>query len=187
MTISLDPHAEMFHVHGLHIKSRTIYLQQDEGDSEVNHNMAARCIKNLHVLQQLDPYGSVEVLMNCPGGSTTDGMAIYDAIKAFPGHVTGKVLGEASSMGAIILQAFDKRQAYSWARFLLHDGSMEVSGTLRDVERQVEAEKILRIETYRIYAERTGKPAKYWNRKLNHDLILSAQQALEEGLIDEII
>jgi ATP-dependent protease ClpP protease subunit len=90
-------------------------------------------------------------------------------------------------MGALILCAFDRRLAYPASRFMLHDGTTEVSGTIRDVEKDVESDRLSRLDQYRILAEATGKPAKYWARKLANNYHLSAEQALAEGLIDEII
>ena len=90
-------------------------------------------------------------------------------------------------MGAILLQAFTRRQSMPSARFLLHDGSSEEKGNVRDIERAVEFGKRQRAEDYRILADRTGKSASYWRKKLAHDYILSATEALNEGLIDEIL
>lgn len=184
--MSKDDAISQFHEYGLHVPSRTIMLQLDSDDNEVNHNAADRVIKNLHILELLD-HTPIRVYLNCPGGSVTDGMAIYDAILACTSRITGLVLGEASSMGALILQAFDRRIAYKWSRFMLHDGENSVSGNWRDVEKAVESDRLFRLDSYRILAEATGKPAKYWQRKLANDYYLNAQQALEENLIDEIL
>jgi ATP-dependent Clp protease protease subunit len=173
-----------FHNHNLYIPSRTIVLRLPSG--EIDHESADEFIKNIHILEQLN-HDPIRVFLNCPGGSVIDGTAIYSAILACPALVTGIVLGEASSMGALILCAFDRRLAYPASRFMLHDGTTEVSGTIRDVEKDVESDRLSRLDQYRILAEATGKPAKYWARKLANNYHLSAEQALAEGLIDEII
>lgn len=175
-----------FHDHGLYLPSRTLYLHQDLEDSEVNHNVAARAIKNLHILEQISD-AAIRIYINTPGGDVISGMAIYDAIISSPCLIKGIVLGEASSMGAIILQGCDSRVARKWARFMLHDGSNSVEGNWRDVEKAVESDRLFRLDSYRILAEATGKPAKYWQRKLANDYYLNAEQALAEGLIDEIL
>ena len=178
---------DLFHSTGLSIRQRVIYLKQDEEDPEVNHNVAARCIKNLRILEQVDRYGSIEIIINSPGGNISDGLAIYDAICAFPGKVTGTVLGQASSMGSIILQACDIRRAYPNSEILLHDGNIELDGTIRDVKKQIEFTWEQCLRSYRIYADRSGRKPQYWYRKLATDYILTPEKALTEGLIDEII
>jgi ATP-dependent Clp protease protease subunit len=158
----------------------------DEVGDEVGPKTASRLIKNLHVLQRLsgDP---ITIIMNCGGGSVSDGMAIYDAIRQCPCHVTIKVLGQASSMGAIILQAADHRIAYPFSRVMLHDGNDGYAGHSRDFEKNADEGKILRMVTYKILEERTSKKASYWARKMSRDWYMSASQALEEKLIDEVI
>jgi ATP-dependent Clp protease, protease subunit len=181
---------ELFHDKGIHVPSRTLYLDMDDlpeevGD-EVGPKTASRLIKNIHVLSRLsqDP---IVIIMNCGGGSVLDGLAIYDAIRQCTCHVTIQVLGQASSMGAIILQAADHRVAYPFSRILLHDGEDGYTGHSRDLEKNADESKVLRFSTYKILEQRTGKKASYWARKMGHDYYLSAQQALAEKLIDEII
>ena len=176
-----------FHEHGLWIPSRTIELRlHGEDDPELDHRTAGQFLRNLTVLESLSDE-PIRVMMNCPGGSVVDGMAMFDAIQASKCETTCVVLGEAASMGAILLQAFTHRHSMPSARFLLHDGSDEQKGTIRDIEVAVAFGKRAREEDYRILAERTGKPAAYWRKKLAQDYILSAGEALNEGLIDEIL
>lgn len=186
---SLYEDIEKFHEYGLWLPSRTIkldLLSEDASDVEINHAGAARFFKNLLILEELgnEP---IRVYINCPGGLELDGIAVYDAIKSSKCHMTGIVLGQAQSMGAIILQAFDHRIALPSSYFMLHDGSDTLSGNVRDIEKTVEANKALRLEGYKALSQRTGKEAAYWNRKLATDYILSAPQALTENLIDEIL
>lgn len=181
---------ELFHEHGLHIPSRTIKLDQDElledAGVTIGPKTASRLIKNLHVLTHISKE-PITILMNSPGGSVADGMAMFDAIKYNPCHITIIVLGEACSMAPIILQAADHRLAYPFSRFMLHEGETGYAGHSRDFEKNAEEGKVLRLMTYKILSERTGKKSSYWARKLSRDWFLSAQEALEEGLIDEII
>jgi ATP-dependent Clp protease protease subunit len=143
-------------------------------------------IKNLLILNTIssDP---ITLIINCPGGNVDDGWAIYDAIQSSKAPIIAQVLGQASSMGAIILQAAQVRQAYPFTRLMLHDGWVGAAGNARDVEANIEVSRLDRYRSYQIFAKRTGKPSSYWSRKMAKDYFLSADQALEEGLIDEII
>ena len=177
-------HIAEFHDYGICVPSRTVNVELGD-DEEVNWHTANGFIKNIHILELLGDK-PIKVLINCPGGSVTSGMAIYDALKASKCQTVGYVYGEASSMGSVILQACTRRIAMPSSYFLLHDGETSVSGNLRDVEARVEADRKERLHCYRIYAQRTGKPAKYWYGKLSKDFVLFAEDALKEGIVDEI-
>ena len=181
---------ELFHEKGVHIPSRTIYFQQDdtpdEIGSEIGPKAAERLIKNLHVLTFIsnDP---IKIVMNTQGGSVYDGLAIYDAINNCPAHITITALGCVMSMGVIVLQAADHRVAYPFTRLMAHDGEDSASGHTRDFEKAGDESRVIRLNMYAILAKHTGKPASYWSRKLSRDYYMSAQQALSEGLLDEVI
>ncbi len=177
-----------FHEYGIHVPSRTIKLDLDHADDgvEVGPDTAAKLIKNLVILETLnkDP---ITIKMNCPGGNVIDGLAIYDAISAAQSHVTIEVFGEASSMGAWILQAADERVMYPFSRMMLHEGPNAVEGHGIDVEKSVEHDKYWRFRFYKILSDRCGKSSKYWQRKIARDWFLNAEQALAENLIDRIM
>jgi ATP-dependent Clp protease, protease subunit len=180
---------DQFHEYGLHIPSRTIKFELDTDESgavEVGPVSAATMIKNLLILEHINAE-PITIIMNCPGGSVTDGLAIYDAISAAKSHITIKVLGEASSMGAWILQAADERVAYPFSRIMLHEGPNSVEGHAIDVEKAVDYDKLMRFKFYKILEQRCGKTSRYWARKIARDWFLTAEQALEENLIDRII
>jgi ATP-dependent Clp protease, protease subunit len=130
----------------------------------------------------------ITIILNSGGGSFVDGMGIFDAISHISNiHITIRVEGEASSMGSVILQAADHRVATRNAVFMLHDGSDSYGdGTCRDFERAAAFSKRGRETMYEIFANRTGKSVAYYRRLLAHDWYLSADEALKEGLIDEI-
>jgi ATP-dependent Clp protease protease subunit len=187
-TDRISDHIAQFQEHGLWVPGRILWLENGgaEDDPELDHSSASKLIKNLKVLESLGS-GPITLYINCGGGSEIDGMAIYDMLKRSSCKIIGVVTGEASSMGSVVLQACSVRQATENAYFLLHDGTTEQKGSVRDVEARVEGDRKARLNCYRIYAERTGKPSKYWYRKLSKDLILFAKDALKENLIDEII
>lgn len=180
---------ELFFECGVHLPSRTLMLEAEntgEGCYELTYDTYTQFIKGLFLLEKQSDK-PIEVLLNCAGGSVVDGFAIYDEIKNCNSHVTIKVLGEASSMGSVVLQAADLRVMAPHSILMLHDGSVTLSGVYRDVERGAEDLKRDREQTYQIFEERTGKKKSYWRRKLSNDWYLTPEQALEEKLIDKIV
>ncbi len=181
---------ELFHEKGIHVPSRTLILNLDsssgDGGVEIGPESASQLLANLHALTAIskDP---IKILLNCPGGSVVDGMAIYDAIACNPCHITIEVFGQAASMGLIILQAADHRVGAPWSRYLAHDGEDGYAGHARDFEVNAAEGRVYRLAAYDILSKRTGKPKNYWARKMARDYYMSAQQALTENLIDEII
>jgi len=114
-------------------------------------------------------------------------MAIYDAIKACPCHVTIEVMGQAMSMGSIILQAADERILHPNSCVMVHDGYDSMHSTHPKIfEAWAKQSEKLRKKMYEIYAERSGKDSKYWEKKCAFDFILDAKQAVSEGLADSV-
>lgn len=181
----LNDHIGLYHTHGLWVPDRRIYLQVGD-DESLDHTTAAALIKNIHILESQDKT-PITVVINCPGGSEIDAYGIYDVIAGSDCRMVGVVVGEASSAATIVLQAFDHRKAYRNTYFLLHDGSNSVSGSQRDVERQVDAAREWRLKYYHLLGAKTHHDSAWWSRKLQHDFILNAGTALSTGLIDEII
>lgn len=166
--------------YGLDIPTRTVFL--DEGTGAWSY---AGSVRNLWLLAQTpDP---ITIYMNHPGGSVIDGLALFDLISSLSNHVTIRVLGTASSMGSVVLQAADHRVAYPSAEIMLHDGQVGFTGLPRDFEAWGKAVRRDRERMYGIFAARTGKPAAYYRKKLQHDWFLTATEALKEGLLDEVL
>src|SRR6266478_2001251 len=128
---------EAFHAYGIHVPSRTIKLDQEPDDEEdslgISAKTASKFFKNIHTLNLISN-DLITVVLNSVGGNIDDGYAIFDLIKASASPVTIQVIGQASSMAMVILQAATIRQAYPSSRFLLHDGSISTEGNMRDVE-----------------------------------------------------
>lgn len=173
----------------LHIETRTIYVGDTESDGEPNGVgplMAERVIKAF-VVFNMTPEKPVKIILNTGGGFVEHGYAIYDAIKSSPCHVTIEVMGQAQSMGAIILQAADVRIVHPNSVVMIHDGTQGLDTHARNIERWAEySKKVDRPRMYQILADATGKPATYWEKKSTLDHILTAEQAVEEGLADKI-
>jgi ATP-dependent Clp protease protease subunit len=176
-----------FFDYGLHVETRTIYLG-DSIDQEVGVGpvMADHFIKAMVLFNQT-PDKPIKVILNTLGGSWYDGMAIYDAIKASPCHVRAEVLGSAMSMGSIIIQAADERIAHPNSVIMIHDGGDMFEGHARNFEVWGKNSALIRHRMYEIYAERSNKPVKYWEKRCTVDYILNAHEAKAEGLIDEVL
>jgi ATP-dependent Clp protease protease subunit len=179
--ISKD-HIGQWFDYGVSLETRTIYLV-----GEIDQESAERTVKGLHLLAAANA-NPITVLINSDGGDWAHGMAIYDYMRSLPNHVAAKVLGQAMSMATVILQAADQRLAYPETTIMVHHGTDSFpEGQAIDYERWAANGRHARLRMCDIYAERSGKPAAYWNRKCQHDYILTPQQALGEGLIDSII
>lgn len=129
---------DQFMDNDIYLPTRTIYMgsattYEDGDESGVDHLMAERMIKCLHILDTYDAEARrgekpIVIIMNNVGGEVLHGMAIYDAIRNCKNHVTIKVYGHAMSMGSIILQAADKRVMSKNSQVMIHYGSLSLSG-----------------------------------------------------------
>lgn len=175
---------ELLYDHGLWLPTRTVVVEHGT-DGVVGEHAFLKLFKGLVILRSSPE--PITIILNSPGGNCVDGLAMFDAISELPNHVTVKVYGEAASMGAVILQAADHRVMTRSSEMLLHDGATNIEGVHRDVVRYVESTKLTRERFYQIFADRTGQKKEYFRRKMAHDWFITPEQALKEGLIDEIV
>jgi ATP-dependent Clp protease, protease subunit len=141
-------------------------------------------------LEAENPEKDIALYINSPGGSITAGMAIYDTMQFIRPDVSTICIGQAASMGALLLAAGKKGKRYALpnARILIHQPSMDgLSGQATDID--IHAREILRMReiTSDILARHTGQPVEKVQRDVDRDYIMSAAQAKEYGLVDEII
>lgn len=141
-------------------------------------------------LESENPERDIWLYINCPGGSITAGMAIYDTMQFVRPDITTVCVGQAASMGAILMTAGAKGKRYALpnSRFLLHQPSISgLAGQATDID--IHAREILRMrETLNeILAKHSGQTAEKIGNDVERDFILNAQQAKDYGLIDEII
>ena len=150
--------------------------------------MAEHLIKGLFLLNQSGNQ-PIRIITNNPGGNTIDGMAIYDAIQSSSASVDIEVFGQASSIGAVILQAGRKRLLHSNAIVMIHDGYLMYSERtpVRSNEAWSAYAKKDRERMYRIFAERSGRTERFWREKCSHDTLWYAHDAVKYGLADEVI
>lgn len=172
---------DYFYDFNLLLETRTLYLGND-----IDENSSADIIKGLRILEHSSLELPITIIMNSHGGDEEDGYAIYDAIKSSQCHITGEVLGQASSMASIILQACDVRVMHPNAICMVHDGDAETGGKAIDLENEGKFSRYSRYRMYEIYASRSKRPVKYWDKKCKTDYIMTAKEALAEGMIDEV-
>lgn len=181
---------EKFHDYEIFVPTRTIYLGSQTTDIDGNESgtdalMAEKFIKNMHFLEQISGE-PITIIMNNLGGLWYHGMAIYDTIKNSRCHIVIQARGAVMSMGSIIMQAADERVMTAEATMMVHDGYEGFIGIPKSFEAWGVESKRTRKRMYDIYAERSGQPPSYWERKCASDFILHAKEALENGLIDRI-
>ena len=156
---------------------------------EVNDTTASLIIAQLLYLEAQDPDKDIQFYINSPGGSVTSGLAIYDTMQYIKADVSTICVGMAASMGAFLLAAGakGKRIALPNAEIMIHQPSGGSRGQASDIK--IQADQILRIrETLnRILAENTGKSVEQIALDTERDHFLTAQEAMEYGLIDKVI
>ena len=165
------------------LKERIIFL-----GTEVNDVVANLIIAQLLFLESEDPEKDVYLYINSPGGSVTAGMAIYDTMQYVRPDVVTVCVGQAASMGAVLLAggAKGKRAALPHSRIMIHQPLGGFSGQASDVE--IHAKEMLRIkkELNELLAKHTGKPVKEVEKDSDRDFFMSGEQAKEYGIIDSI-
>ncbi len=166
------------------LKERIIFLGE-----EVNEVTASLTVAQLLFLESEDPGKDIQLYINSPGGSVTAGLAIYDTMQYIKCDVSTICIGMAASMGAFLLAggAKGKRFALPNAEIMIHQPSGGAQGQATDIN--IAAEHILKIRRRlnEILAENTGKPLETIERDTERDNFMSADEAVEYGLIDSVI
>ncbi len=166
------------------LKDRIVLL-----GSPVDDNVANLLIAQFLFLQSEDPKKDIDFYINSPGGVVTAGLAIYDTMQMLSCDVRTYCLGQAASMGAVLLAAGapGKRFALPHARIMVHQPSGGCEGTAADID--IHAQEILRMRKmlYDILAKHCGKSAEEIYNKSSRDHFMGPEEALSEGLIDKIL
>ena len=165
-------------------RERIIFLSE-----EVDDGIANAIVAYMLYLDSEDSSKPIYLYINSPGGSVTAGMAIFDTMQHIKSEVITICVGLAASMGAFLLCAGEKgkRLALPHARIMIHQPLGGSRGQASDIE--IEAREILRIRGVldSILAERTGKDLETIQKDTDRDYFMSAQEALEYGLVDQVI
>jgi ATP-dependent Clp protease, protease subunit len=168
------------------LKDRIVML-----DTDVNEHTASLLVAQFLFLEAEDSNKDIYFYINSPGGSVTAGMAIYDTMQFIRPDVQTIVMGQACSMGSLLAQAGapGKRKILPNARHMIHQPSGGARGQATDM--QIQVEEILKMKKYLtdIYVRHNtkGKTFDELTRDMERDRFMSAQEALDYGLIDEIV
>jgi ATP-dependent Clp protease protease subunit len=156
---------------------------------EVNDDMANAVVAQLLFLQSQDPKKQINVYINSPGGSVTAGLAIYDTMQFISCPVATYCIGQAASMGAVLLTAGAKGKRYALpnARIMIHQPWGGAEGKASDIE--ITAREILRLKEKlnRILADHSGSKYEKVVSDTDRDYFMSADEAAEYGLIDKVL
>jgi ATP-dependent Clp protease protease subunit len=166
------------------LKDRVIFL-----GSPINDVVANAIIAQLLFLETEDPEKDISIYINSPGGSITAGMAIYDTMQYIKPNVSTICVGLAASMGAFLLAAGakGKRFALPNSEVMIHQPLGGAEGQASDIE--IRAKRIIKMrdKLNTILAERTGQPFERIEKDSDRDFFMSAQEAMQYGLIDKVI
>ena len=158
-------------------------------NEEVNSTTASLVVAQLLFLEGQDPNKDISLYINSPGGSVTDGMAIYDTMQYIKCDVSTICMGMAASMGAFLLAAGTKGKRYALpnADIMIHQPSGGAQGQATDIEIHTKHILHTKQKLNEILAMNTGQPLDVIKQDTERDNFMTAQQALEYGLIDKVI
>ena len=173
-----------FDIYSRLLKDRIIMLSD-----EVNDVTASLVVAQLLFLEGEDPSKDINLYINSPGGSITAGMAIYDTMQYIKCDVSTICIGMAASMGAFLLSsgAPGKRFALPHSEIMIHQPLGGMQGPAADIK--IHADRIINIRSplKKIFTEQTGKPLEIIERDTDRDNFMTAAEAKEYGLVDEVI
>ncbi|MEA4965287.1 MAG: ATP-dependent Clp endopeptidase proteolytic subunit ClpP [Oscillospiraceae bacterium] len=166
------------------LNDRIIFLSE-----EVNDTTASLVVAQLLYLEAQDPDKDIQFYINSPGGSVTSGMAIFDTMQYLKCDVSTICIGMAASMGAFLLSAGakGKRMALPNAEIMIHQPSGGAQGQATDIEIQAARMAAMKKKLTEILAKNTGKPYEQVVLDCERDHFMTAQEAMEYGVIDKVI
>lgn len=166
------------------LKDRIIFMGE-----QVHDSMANTIIAQMLFLESEDPDKDINLYINSPGGSVTAGLAIYDTMQYIKPSVATICMGQASSMGALLLCAGAKGKRYALpnSRILIHQPLGGVQGQATDID--IQAKEILKIKKiiHEILARHTSQPIEKIVQDTERDFFMDSDEALEYGIIDKVI
>ena len=166
------------------LKERIIFLT-----GEVNDHMADLVVAQLLFLEAENPDKDIQIYINSPGGAVSSGLAIYDTMQYIKPDISTICIGMAASMGAVLLASGTKGKRYALpnADIMIHQPLGGASGQAEDI--RIQAEKVLKVREVlnNILSEKTGQKLSKIAKDTDRDFYMSAQEAKEYGIIDEVI
>ena len=166
------------------LKERIIFI-----DGEINDATADLVVAQILFLESENAEKDISIYINSPGGSVTAGLAIYDTMQCVKCPIQTICLGQAASMGAFLLAGGTKGKRYTLpsARVMIHQPWGGVEGQESDIA--IHAKEILRLKKLTIehFAKQTGKPFDVVAKDMERDFFMSAEEALEYGIVDQVM
>jgi ATP-dependent Clp protease protease subunit len=166
------------------LKDRIIFLGE-----AIDDHISSLVIAQMLFLEAEDPDKDIYLYVNCPGGIVTSGLAIYDTMQYIKPDVATICIGQAASMGSLLLAsgAKGKRSALPNSRIMIHQPAGGFQGQASDIE--IQAKEIIKIKQKlnEIYSRHTGQSIEKIGRDVDRDYFMSADEAREYGLIDKVI
>jgi ATP-dependent Clp protease protease subunit len=166
------------------LNDRIVFLGE-----EVNATTASLIMAQMLYLEAQDPDKDIQFYINSPGGSVTDGMAIYDTMQYVKCDVSTICIGMAASMGAFLLSsgAKGKRLALPNAEIMIHQPSAGTQGQITDMAIHLKRLEVIKSKMNKILSENTGKPLEVVTADCERDNFMAAEEAKEYGLVDKVI
>jgi len=174
----------VFDIYSRLLKDRVIFLQ-----GVVDDNSANLIVAQMMYLQFEDPKADIHMYINSPGGSVTAGLSIYDTMQHVSCDVATYCIGQAASMGAVLLTAGakDKRNALPHARVMIHQPLAGTEGTTTEI--LIHAKEFIRLkkDLNEILLKHTGQTLERIEQDTDRDKFMSAQEAVEYGIVDHVL
>ncbi len=185
IVIEKSGHAERaYDIYSRLLKDRIIFI-----GTVIDDTIANLIIAQLLFLQSEDPQKDINLYINSPGGSVTAGLAIYDTMQFIKPDVSTYCIGQASSMGAVLLAAGTKGKRYvlPYSRIMIHQPWGGTQGSASDIS--IQAKEIIRMkeELNKILAKHTHQPIERIQTDSDRDFFMSAYEAKDYGLVDEVL
>ena len=185
MVVEKSTHGERaYDIYSRLLKERIVFI-----GTAIDDNVANVIIAQLLFLQSEDAHKDIHVYLNSPGGSVTAGLAIYDTMQFIKPDVSTYCIGQAASMGSVLLAAGAKGKRFSlpYSRIMIHQPWGGAQGTASDIS--IQAKEILRMkdELAKILAFHTGQTPEKIVNDSDRDFFMSALEAKEYGLVDEVL
>ncbi|MEM1366415.1 MAG: ATP-dependent Clp protease proteolytic subunit [Cyanobacteria bacterium P01_H01_bin.15] len=181
-----QPYSDWIDIYNRLYRERIIFLGRG-----VNDALANQIIAVMLYLDSEDPDKPIYLYINSPGGSVTAGLAIYDTMQHIKSEVVTICVGLAASMGAFLLTAGTKgkRLALPHSRIMIHQPLGGIQGRRQATDIEIEANEILRLRSQlnQMMSDHTGQPVEKIEKDTDRDNFMSAQEAMEYGLIDKVI
>lgn len=166
------------------LKDRVLFI-----GTPIDDNVANLVVAQLLFLQMEDPEKDIHLYINSPGGSITSGLAIYDTMQFLKCDVCTYCIGQAASMGAVLLSAGAKGKRYSLpnARVMIHQPWGGVQGVAADINIQAKEIQNLKNRLNEILSRHTSRPVEKIEKDTDRDYFMSANEAKEYGVVDEVV